>query len=71
METIYIKKSGREMIRKRGRNRLDNKNPHQTTRKSGFREKKQEYALAEHADMCQGDIQGDNVSILASENQFF
>ena len=38
-------------------------------KKAVFENKKSDSAL--HADMFQGDIQWDSVSILASENQFF
>ena len=41
-------------------------------KKAVFENKKSDFALlAEHADMCQGDIQWDSSSILASESQFF
>ena len=38
--------------------------------KAVFENKKNDSALAEHADTCQGSIQWDNTSILTSEHQF-
>lgn len=39
--------------------------------KAVFENKKNDSALAEHADVCQGNVQWDNASILASESKFF
>ena len=39
--------------------------------KAVFENKKDDSALAEHADICNGSVQWDNTSILASENKFF
>ena len=39
--------------------------------KAVFENKKNDSALAEHADICNGSVQWDKASILASENKFF